>query len=265
MIDTHTHIYLPYEGEEPGDEGPDGRVSRAVDEGVVLLVYPNIDLESVAPLLRSHRRHPEITRVAYGLHPTEVRDNWRDEFREIRDLFSDSTPVAVGEIGIDLYWDKTYRRQQIEAFAYQVDEASRKGLPVIIHQREALDEVLEVVKHLGSEMPPAIFHSFTSSPDQMLRILEAGDFMVGINGVVTFKKAHELREAVRLAGLDRILLETDSPYLSPEPKRGRPNESANLRYIAAAIASALSTQDMPVTPGNVAEATTVNARRILHL
>lgn len=251
MIDTHTHLYLPEFADQP--DGPAAAVRRAVDAGVHSMIFPNVDLTTVQPLEELAARFPGVVYTAMGLHPTEVRDDWRDTLAAIDAHLGDgSRHVAVGEIGIDLYWDATYRSQQMQAFDTQARHAARLGLPVIIHCREALSETLEVLS--GIPGLRAVFHSFGGDSADVDRIRRVGDFYFGINGIVTFKNSR-LREVLPQIGLDRILLETDSPYLAPVPKRGRRNESAYLPYICAHIA-----QTLAVTSTEVDSATSANAR-----
>ena len=260
MTDTHTHIYLPGEDGKGDIFSPEEYFRRALDAGVSRMIFPNIDRTSIEPLLKLHHLFPEHSYTAVGLHPTEVFDNWKDEFNYIFSAFSDETPVAVGEVGMDLYWDKTFREQQIAAFTAQVEKAEKMDLPVIIHQREALDETLGVLQDAGTSCPPCVFHSFTGSPTEADRILSSGDFMFGINGVATFKNAKDVRETIKLIGIERIMLETDSPYLAPVPKRGKRNESAFLPYIASVIADTLD-----ILPEEVKSVTDSNATRFFNL
>ena len=238
MIDTHTHLYM-------ADAFPDGgasAVKRAFDAGVSHLVMPNVDVASAEPLLRLHDLFPQATSVAKGLHPTEVTASFRDEIDRIETLFSGHKCVAWGEIGLDYHWDTDNAALQREAFAMQLDCAYSQGLPVIIHSRDALDDTIGVARSLGSSLPPLLFHSFTSGPREAERILEAfPDAMFAFNGVVTFKNAPDVREAAALAGISRIMLETDSPYLAPVPFRGRTNESAYLPAILRSVADATAT------------------------
>lgn len=246
MTDTHTHIYsLPNEP-QPGVSTPEDLVLNASEAGVTRLIFPNIDSASVEPMLALHRAFPDSTYICAGLHPTEVNEDWKNTADDIFRRLEGNRIVAVGEVGIDLYWEKTFRRQQIEAFSAQLDIAREKGLPVIIHQREALDDVLGVLKDFGDGRPECVFHSFTGSPADAERILSSGECMFGINGVATFKNANELREAIPLIGINRILLETDSPYLAPVPKRGRPNHSAYLPFIATTVAGVLGIPEVDV-------------------
>lgn len=253
IVDTHTHLYLP-EFEQPSEA-----VKRALDAGVGHMVFPNVDLTTVEPMLALHREFPAETSVAMGLHPTEVNADWEKSLADIEAFMRDGTHyVAVGEIGIDLYWDKTFRREQMEVFARQVEWANELDLPIIIHCREGLDEVLEVLDG-ASAMPRGVFHSFGGDVDDVRRIRCRGDFYFGINGIVTFKNSR-LREVLPEIGIDRIVLETDSPYLAPVPHRGKRNESAYIVHTAAYVA-----QTLGMTLEETAAATTRNAGSLFRL
>ncbi|MDE7152859.1 MAG: TatD family hydrolase [Muribaculaceae bacterium] len=234
LIDTHTHLYLPEFGDDTA-----GAVDRAVAAGVGFMVLPNVDLTTIEPMKRLHAARPAVTAMAMGLHPTEVTADHREPLAEIgRELHSAPADyVAVGEIGIDLYWDKTFRKEQMEVFATQCQWAVSLGLPVIIHCREGLDETLEVLDSLPVR-PRGVFHSFGGTVDDVERIRRTGDFYFGINGIVTFKNSG-LRKTLPAIGLDRLLLETDAPYLAPVPMRGKRNESSFLIHTAAHVADAL--------------------------
>lgn len=257
MIDTHTHLYMP-DFTDDGSE-PDGgylAVCRAFDAGVVRLVFPNVDLGSIVPMKKLAARHPGRIAMAMGLHPTEVRDTWPQDLDAVLRELDEGHYAAVGEVGIDLYWDKTFLREQREVFGRQLLAAKERHLPVIIHCREGLGETLACIRetHVAGEVS-LIFHSFTGTSEDVRRIRSvAPDALFGINGVCTFRNAAAVREALPAIGLDRMLLETDSPYLAPVPKRGRRNESAFLPYIAAQIAETLC-----VTTDDVIRATDRNA------
>ena len=253
FVDTHTHLYLPeFDGENPD------AVTRAIEAGVDRMIFPNVDLTSVGPLSGLASRYPGNVYMAMGLHPTEVKEDWRDVLSEIGDILGDGRKyVAVGEIGVDLYWDKTFVDAQMQVFEKQVNDAVRLGLPVIIHCREGLDQTLEVLR--GIRDVRAVFHSFGGTERDVEAIRKTGDFYFGINGVVTFKNSG-LREVLPAIGIDRILLETDSPYLSPVPYRGKRNESARIPLIAGHIASLL---DMEVD--TVADVTTANAEAMFDI
>lgn len=263
MIDTHTHIYLPLFDDEAADSTPfRGRcdaVDRAVEAGVEKMVFPNIDRASIEPMLALHSLRPHNTFMAMGLHPTEVKENWRDELKACLDVLdgNPSSFVAVGEVGIDLYWDKTFQNQQMTVFDSQVADACRLGLPVIIHCREGLDQTLEVLSgHPGAQ---AVFHSFGGTVADVERILAQGDFYFGFNGIITFKNSR-LDDTVAAVPSDRILSETDSPYLSPVPFRGRTNESSRLPFIVQRIA-----QVKGLSMEEADRLTTDNARRFFRI
>lgn len=255
MTDTHTHIYDP----EAFPEGPAQALQRAVDAGVTRFIFPNVNLRSAGQILALHRQYPDSTFVAAGLHPCDGTDDWPSELDQIMDLLTPARPVAIGEVGIDLYWEQDTLPRQLDLFAAQVQLARRLSLPLIIHCREALDPVLDVLEKHGRDVP-AVFHSFTGTPDDVRRIRALGDYYFGINGVVTFKNAPALRQALPVIGLDRILLETDSPYLAPVPHRGRRNESAYIPAIRDRIAAELG-----LHPAEVAAATDANASRLFRL
>lgn len=233
---------------------------RAIDAGVGRMIFPNIDRQSVEPMKRLHNLFPAQTYMAMGLHPTEIDGSpVDDQLRFVAEqLVEPRRYAAVGEIGIDLYWDKTYREQQMIAFEQQMRWAAERSLPVIIHCREGLDEALEVIGGL-EKVPEGVFHSFGGTRSDVDRIRSHGDFYFGINGIVTFKNS-KLRDVLPEIGIDRVLLETDSPYLAPVPHRGRRNESAYLIHTAAYVASALG-----VTPDRIAEATTASATTLFRL
>lgn len=238
MVDSHTHLYLKEYFPDGGFEATE----RAIKAGVNRLVLPNIDMESADALLKLHEAFPQNTFVAAGLHPTEVKADWKATLREILDRFSDEKFVAIGEIGIDLHWEQDYLHRQMDAFGEQLEMAKSTDIPAIIHSRDALMPTLEVLAHFAAEPPKLIFHSYSYSAPDAGRILDLlPESMFGFNGVITFKNASEVREAARFVGIHRILSETDSPFLTPVPHRGKTNESAYIPYIVDAIGAATST------------------------
>lgn len=257
LIDTHTHLYLPEFSGEDNPRGAVEAVDRALKAGVGHMVLPNVDFTTVNPLLELHDMRPQVTSIAMGLHPTEVKDSWREDLPHMLEIIGDGNGLAaIGEIGVDLYWDKTFEEQQMIVFEAQVKRAMELDFPVIIHCREALPQTLEVLQGIhgcyASSKPIGVMHSFGGSAQDVEAVRCVGDFYFGINGIVTFKNS-KLRDVLPEIGLDRILLETDSPYLAPVPHRGKRNESAYLPHIAAHIASCM---DLPletvssVTSGN---------------
>lgn len=255
IIDSHTHLYLDEFQPSPGEA-----VVRAIDAGVEIMIFPNVDLNTITPMKLLHNEFPLNTRMAMGLHPTEITSTWRHDLKAIEDELNSHNEhyVAIGEIGIDLYWDKTYRNEQMQALKIQFQWAVERDMPVIIHCREGLDEILEVLDEMSTK-PRGVFHSFGGTIEDIAEIRRRGDFYFGINGIVTFKNS-KLREVLPEIGIDRILLETDAPYLAPVPHRGKRNESAFIIHTAAHIAQHLS-----ITAEDVASITTANARHLFNL
>ncbi len=251
MIDTHTHIYL-----EEFDADRDAVVARALESGVKHLVLPNVDLVTIKPMQELHESYGACTSMAMGFHPTEVNGDYAEALKVIEKELSENEYVAVGEIGIDLYWDKTYRVEQKIVLDTQLHWASEMGLPVILHCRDGLDTILEVFAEYKGDLPNGVFHSFTGTVEEVRRIRQYGDFYFGINGIVTFKKS-QVPAVLPEIGMNRILLETDSPYLAPVPNRGKRNESANIPYICRCIAACLGE-----TEDAVSHVTDVNAETL---
>lgn len=254
MIDTHTHLYM-------ADSFPDGgkaAVDRAVEQGVSMMVLPGVDRESMEPMLALHRLCPSNTAVAIGLHPTEVGNDWREELRDILDLGAEIDPVAIGETGVDLHWDKSMLVSQMDAFGEQIQLAKDRGLALVVHSRDAAEETAEVVRSFGYDLPPLVFHSFTAGRKEAEMLLEAApEAFFGINGVITFKNAEPLREAVRHLDLSRIVTETDAPFLAPVPHRGQTNESSFIPLIVSKLAEVKG-----LDAEEVKKATTANALRL---
>lgn len=257
MVDTHTHLYMT----ESFPDGGEAAVMRAAEAGVEMMVLPGVDIESVEPILALHSAVPRHTAVALGLHPTEVEADWRDELREILDRGSDVRLVAIGETGVDLHWESRYLSRQMDAFGEQVQIALERGLPVIVHSRDAVEATAEVLRNFSGHLPPLVFHSFTAGPEEAARLLEvAPDAFFGINGVITFKNAAPLREAVKGMDMERILTETDAPFLAPVPHRGSTNESSYIPLVVKAIADV---KELPEE--EVKRITTANAYRFYPL
>lgn len=225
LIDTHSHLFV-----EEFDEDRALCVARAKAAGVSHLYLPNIDLSSLPALLNMVDEYPDYCTPMLGLHPTSVDEGYIEQLIQLKTIL-DATPnrfAAIGEIGIDLYWDQTYRKAQIEAFDMQIGWAEKYNLPIVIHQRNAFKETLETVKQHSSR---GIFHSFGGSAEEAKELITLSDYFLGINGVVTFKKS-TLPEVLQAeVPLNRIVLETDCPYLTPTPHRGKRNESSYLPFI----------------------------------
>lgn len=246
IFDTHTHIYL-----EEFSEDCDEIVSSATDAGVKMMMLPNVDAQTIESLKQILQRYPNCTIGAMGLHPTSVGEDYKEQLRLIYSELKSGNYKAVGEVGIDLYWDTSYRTQQIEAFIEQLGWANELSLPVIIHNREALSDTVMALKEIPVDK--FIMHSFVGAPQEVVKVREIGDAYFGINGVATFKNAH-LEETIREIGIERLLVETDAPYLAPVPYRGKRNQPAYIVNTINKIASVLN-----MTTEEVAEATFKNA------
>lgn len=252
FVDTHTHLYLEEFAPTPQDA-----VKRAIDAGVTKMIFPNVDLSTINSMKELSSSFPLNTFMAMGLHPTEIKETWVEDLAKTKEEFNKHIDkyIAIGEVGIDLYWDKTFRREQMQALEQQFQWAIDANIPVIIHCREGLAEILEVLDRMN-EKPKGVFHSFGGTIDDVEQIRKRGDFYFGINGIVTFKNS-KLRETLPYIGIDRILLETDAPYLAPVPHRGKRNESAYLIHTVAHIA-----QHLALTTEQVAQKTSYNAHQL---
>lgn len=255
MIDTHTHLYMPEFA--TATESPRETVRRAIGAGVRKMVFPAVDPATAPALAALAGEFPGVVYTAMALHPSEVTSQWRADLATVEQALAATTPVAIGETGIDLYWDTTNRAEQIEAFAAHVTMAKERDLPLIIHCRDGLAEVLDVLKAPDAKGVQAVFHCFTQGSEEVDAIRAVGDFYFGIGGVVTFKNAKPLREAVRIIPSDRMVLETDSPYLAPVPHRGKRNESAYLPAVVNALAALRE-----VTADEIISITDANALRL---
>jgi len=254
MIDTHSHIYC-----DAFDDDRQEVVQRAREAGVNHIVIAGENAQCVPRMQALHDAHPGYISMALGLHPEEVHDDWEQQLALLTPLLDSLPCVAVGEIGIDLYWDKTWREQQMQALDVQLHWCAQRHLPFIIHCREGLDEVLQVMDNLDCPVPPGVFHCFSGNADDVQRIRERGDFYFGVGGTVTYKKS-TVPQVLPVIGIDRIVLETDSPYLAPVPHRGKRNESAYVADVNAAIARILD-----MTPDDVSRITDHNATTLFSL
>ena len=251
LIDTHTHIYL-----NDFDEDISSVVSRAKEAGVQKFLFPNIDTKSIERLHHLSGFFPEDCFPMMGLHPTCVQSDYVNELEIIFSELKKRKYIAIGEIGIDLYWDKTYLDEQIHVFEEQLKWSIEWNLPVAIHTREAFPVVFNSLKRIGADKLRGVFHSFGGSKEELEEALTFKNFMLGINGVVTYKNAH-FGTYLNTAPLDRIVLETDAPYLTPVPHRGKRNEPAYLIYVAEKLAKIYQ-----VSAKEIAEMTSANAARL---
>ncbi len=246
--DTHTHLF-----HKQFDTDRHEMVQRAQDAGVHKLFLPNIDLASVEALHAMCDEFPEVCFPMMGLHPCSVGEDPSRDLAEVERLLATGRYWAVGEIGIDLHWDKTWLAQQQEVFRRQVRWAKELALPVAIHCRESFEVVMAIVEEENNEHLTGVFHCFTGTEDQARRIIALGGFMLGIGGVITYPKSG-LAETMAQVGAAHCVLETDAPYLAPVPHRGKRNESSYIPIIAEALATAVG---LPVE--EVARITTANA------
>lgn len=232
FIDTHAHLYS-----RKFDDDREAMVARALEAGVKKLFLPNVDHDSIADMDALVAAHLDQCFAMMGLHPCHVEEHNEAAMAEVERLLRTRKYCAVGEIGIDLYWDKTWLRQQQDVFRQQVRWAKELELPIAIHCRESFSEVIAIVEEENTKDLRGVFHCFTGSPDHARRVIALEDFYLGIGGVVTYPKGG-LFETMREIGPDHCVLETDSPYLSPVPFRGKRNESSYIPHIAAKLAEA---------------------------
>ncbi|MCD6066247.1 MAG: hydrolase, TatD family [Bacteroidetes bacterium] len=250
LIDTHTHLYA-----EEFDTDRAEAVKRCLENNITKLYLPNVDSESIPRMLELEKQFPEHCFAMMGLHPCSVKENYKDELAIVQDWLSKRKFAAVGEIGIDLYWDKTFLKEQQEAFSQQINWALEHQLPIVIHCREAFDEIYEVLTGF-TKLPPGIFHCFSGNKEQAEKIIGLGGFKLGIGGVLTFKNSG-LDKVVEQIGLEHLVLETDSPYLAPIPQRGKRNESSYVKLIAEKLS-----QIKNVSTDEIAMVTSKNALEI---
>lgn len=253
FIDTHTHLYVD---QFNGDRNE--VVEKAIDSGITKFFLPNIDLDSIEPMHQLVEEYPDHCFPMMGLHPCSVNSNWQEVLNVMKKKLDAYSYCAIGEIGIDLYWDKSTLAIQKEAFAEQIKWAKEKNLPIAIHVREAFDETFEVLDKLNDDQLTGVFHCFTGTLSQAEHILEYKGFKLGIGGVLTFKNSG-LDKVLEQIDLEHLILETDSPYLAPTPHRGKRNESDYTTLIASRLAEVKN-----CSIETVAQVTTENALKLFH-
>lgn len=253
FIDTHAHI----DGSE-FDADRDEVMARAREAGVCKILVPSIDLSNVDTVLNVCGRYPRYAYPMIGLHPEEVNAGWKDVLDAMhRTLLSlPGSFVAIGEVGLDYYWSREFENEQLAAFERQVQWSVETRLPLMIHCRKAQNEMVHILRRYKAQLPGGVFHCFTGNEKEAAELLSFDNFLLGIGGVLTFKKSH-LPEVLRTIPIDRIVLETDAPYMAPVPMRGKRNESSFLTYVIERAAECYG-----VTPERVAEATNANAAKI---
>lgn len=250
FVDTHSHIYS-----EEFSSDRNEVIARAIKAGVNKIVLPNIDSSTIKPMLDLADSNPDLFIPLIGLHPTSVKEDFHKELEIIEYWFNKRKFAGIGEIGIDLYWDKTFITEQIEVFRIQIGWAKKRRIPVVIHVRDSFHEVIEVLQQKKDTSLSGVFHSFTGNAEQAAQVIDLG-FKIGIGGIVTFKNSG-LDTVVQHIDLQNILLETDSPWLAPVPHRGRRNESSFITEVAAKIAALHDT-----SVEEVARITTHNAQQL---
>lgn len=253
FIDTHAHLYLT-----EFDNDRELVVKKALQQGVHKILLPNIDSTSISSMNNLADAFPGICYPMMGLHPTSVKENFQEELQIVEKELMKGTYAGLGEIGIDLYWDKAFVHEQRIAFATQLDLSLRHHLPVVIHARESFGEILDILDGYKSKGLNGIFHAFTGDVEIAKKVTGMG-FKLGIGGILTYKKS-TLPEVVRETDLQNLVLETDSPYLTPVPHRGKRNESAYIPFIAEAIG-----QLKKVSLNEVATITTQNVLNLFKL
>ena len=250
LTDTHTHLYS-----EAFDEDREEAIERAIEKGIQRFFIPAIDSTYTEAMFQLRKRHPENVFLMMGLHPTHVKGGYKEELCHVEDMLAKNRFVAVGEIGIDLYWDTSFLIQQQEAFRYQIGLAKQHRLPIVIHCRDAFDEIFEVLESEKGEGLHGIFHCFTGTEEQARRAISY-NMKLGIGGVVTFKNG-KIDTFLKNIPLEHIVLETDAPYLAPVPFRGKRNESAYLIQVLEKLSGVYG-----VSQEKIAEITTGNSREV---
>lgn len=253
LIDTHCHLYVT-----EFDHDRDLMMLRAKEQGIAAVLLPNIDVSTIEAMFSLTETHPDMAYAMLGLHPCSVKEDYKNELDFIYSSIQDHTIIGIGEMGIDLYWDKTTLEWQKDAFITQVKWAQELDLPLSIHTREATGLCIEWIENMQDGSIKGVFHCFGGTKEEATRIMNAGMYM-GIGGVVSYKNSN-LISVLQDIGLSNIVLETDSPYLSPVPFRGKRNESAYIKNIAAHIATGLQ---MDIE--EVAQITTTNAKQVFQL
>jgi len=250
LIDTHSHIYS-----KEFDEDISETIQRAKDANVGQIFLPNIDSASIEPMFKLVKDYPGFCLPMMGLHPTSVKENYKDELAVCEKWLSKESFIAIGEIGIDLYWDNTFLKEQQFVFEQQLKWAVERELPVVIHARESFSEIFEVLESFKNQSLKGVFHSFTGNLEQANKAIEMG-FLLGLNGILTFKNSG-LDKVVKLIETKHLILETDSPYLAPTPKRGKRNESAYVALIAKKL--------VEIHNLSIEEVTEITSRNAKHL
>lgn len=253
FINTHSHVYT-----EAFDLDRDEMISRAISKGITTILLPDIDSTERARLEEVTKKYPSICLPMLGVHPTSIKKNYKQELDVLENLLTTNKYIGIGEIGIDLYWDKTFIKEQIEAFTYQIHLANTYNLPVAIHVRNSFNEIFTTLDSIKNINYKGVFHCFSGNLEQSYKAIDLG-FSLGIGGVVTYKKSG-LDEIIQKIPLEHIVLETDDPWLPPVPYRGQRNEPSYIIEIAEKIATIKQ-----LNISKVAEITTSNSKLLFSL
>lgn len=266
IVDTHTHL----DGEE-FDEDRSEVILRAKEAGVGMVFLPAIDVKTSEAVLKLSHEYPGYAYPMIGLHPEEVKADWKEQLKKIEAILDEhltavdglngikykSDYIAIGEIGLDFYWSREFEKEQLETFEKQVEWACETGLPLMIHCRKAQNEMLHILRKWKDKLPGGVFHCFTGNQQEAKELLEYDNFVLGIGGVSTFKSSHLREDLPAAVPLERIVLETDSPYMAPVPYRGKRNESAFVVQVMKTLATAYG-----VSEEEVAKVTNQNVERV---
>lgn len=266
IVDTHTHL----DGEE-FDEDRSEVIMRAKEAGVGMVFLPAIDVKTSEAVLKLSHEYPGYAYPMVGLHPEEVKADWKEQLKKIKAILDEhltavdglngikykSDYIAIGEIGLDFYWSREFEKEQLEAFEKQVEWSCETGLPLMIHCRKAQNEMLHILRKWKDKLPGGVFHCFTGNQQEAKELLEYDNFVLGIGGVSTFKSSHLREDLPAAVPLERIVLETDSPYMAPVPYRGKRNESAFVVQVMKTLATAYG-----VSEEEVAKVTNQNVERV---
>lgn len=266
IVDTHTHL----DGEE-FDEDRSEVILRAKEAGVGMVFLPAIDVKTSEAVLKLSHEYPGYAYPMVGLHPEEVKADWKEQLKKIEAILDEhltavgglngikykSDYIAIGEIGLDFYWSREFEKEQLEAFEKQVKWSCETGLPLMIHCRKAQNEMLHILRKWKDKLPGGVFHCFTGNQQEAKELLEYDNFVLGIGGVSTFKSSHLREDLPAAVPLERIVLETDSPYMAPVPYRGKRNESAFVVQVMKTLATAYG-----VSEEEVAKVTNQNVERV---
>ena len=266
IVDTHTHL----DGEE-FDEDRSEVIMRAKEAGVGMVFLPAIDVKTSEAVLKLSHEYPGYAYPMVGLHPEEVKADWKEQLKKIEAILDEhltavdglngikykSDYIAIGEIGLDFYWSREFEKEQLEAFEKQVEWSCETGLPLMIHCRKAQNEMLHILRKWKNKLPGGVFHCFTGNQQEAKELLEYDNFVLGIGGVSTFKSSHLREDLPAAVPLERIVLETDSPYMAPVPYRGKRNESVFVVQVMKTLATAYG-----VSEEEVAKVTNQNVERV---